>query len=93
MLRQLSFVSLWMGGVRCGAVRLGSCDMERRVAFSSVAFRQFSRGWVWLVQLGSGKLGLGKAVYKWCARVMSVWLRYARFRQFVSGEMCYGAKS
>jgi len=23
-LRQLSFVSLWLGGVRCGAIRLGS---------------------------------------------------------------------
>jgi len=23
-LRQLSFISLWMGGVRCGAIRLGS---------------------------------------------------------------------
>ena len=49
--------------------------MERRVAFSSVAFRQFSRGWVWLVQLGSGKLGLGKAVYKWSGYVGLVALR------------------
>ena len=24
LLRQLSFISLWLGGVRCGAIRLGS---------------------------------------------------------------------
>ncbi len=53
--------------------------------------RQFSRGWVWLVQLGSGKLGLGKAVYKWCALVMSVWLRYARVRQFGLGTFGFGS--
>ena len=40
----LSFVSLWLGGVRCGAIRLGSRGAFRAVALRCVSLRLGSYG-------------------------------------------------
>ena len=48
-LRQLSFFSLWMGGVRCVAIRLGSCGYGEE---SCVQFSWVSAVVVLLVRVG-----------------------------------------